>query len=352
VAGYIAAAAGRTPALAALPIQYGDYARWQRSDAYADLLKTQREWWLAHLAGSPKALNLPLDRPRRTDAVRAGDTVRFRLDPETSEGVRRLAGECEGTTPFMVLLAGFSALLHRLTGDTDICLGTAIAGRTRPETASLIGLFANTLVLRVDASARPSFRTLLARARTTAVGAFAHPDVPFEQLVESLGVQRDSNLHPLFQVLFLLQNVPPTGNPLSALDLEIKPRAASNRRARFDLTISWFEDAGCFSGHAEYATALFDRATIEAWCSAYTTLLQAAVAEPDVCLTELPLGLSPSFRCANASEGDEVYASVADRFTAMAALRKEAPAVGYEGRWWSYRELDQAADRVARRLVS
>lgn len=352
VAGYRAAAAGRTPALPELPIQYGDFARWQRSDACAAELDRQRAWWIERLSGAPTTLSLPLDRPRRASTSHAGDSVRFRLEPAVADALRRLAAEREGTTLFMVLLAGFSALLHRLSGDTDLCLGTAIAGRSRPETDPLIGLFVNTLVLRVDASGGPTFLDLLERVSKTAVSAFAHPDVPFEQLVEALPVPRDAAMHPLFQVLFLLQNVPTIGHPLAELDLEIEPRAVSNRRARFDLTLSLFEAEGSLAGSAEYATDLFDRATIEAWCAAYATLLGAAAAHPEARIGDLPLGLSPSLVRPEPLGGASSGRSVAERFSEMAARFFDQRAVGFEDRWWSYAELERISGRLAQHLVA
>jgi len=365
VATYRAAATGCDAALPELPIQYVDFARWQRSDACAGQLVRQRAWWADRLAGAPACMALPLDRPRRRAPSHAGDSVRFALDRETTVALRRLAAEREGTTLFMVLLAGFSTLLHRLTGEADLCLGTAIAGRSRPETEPLIGLFANTLVLRIDTSGKPTFRELVERARSTAVGAFAHPDVPFEQLVESSSVSRDPALHPIFQVLFLLQNVPSIGGPyaksgaLAEFAIDLKPRASTNRRARFDLTLSWLERDDGLAGNAEYATDLFDRATVQGWCRAYATLLAAAAADPDVRIGELPLGLEPSIRCGDADKNEgrdavapDAPATLAQRFSAMAARRGDAPAVGIADRWWSYAELERRSDRVARRLVA
>ncbi|MEM7198647.1 MAG: amino acid adenylation domain-containing protein [Planctomycetota bacterium] len=356
VAGYRAAATGREPALPKLPIQYGDFARWQRSEQRVAELQRQRAWWIERLSGAPAATALPLDRPRRATPSAAGDVVRFGLDRETTAALRRLASEHDGTTLFMVLLAGFSALLHRLSGDTDLCLGTAIAGRNRPETEPLIGLFMNTLVLRVDASGRPTFRTLVERARATAVGAFANPDVPFEQLVDGLAVPRDPSTHPVFQVLFLLQNVPVADNPLAELDLELELRPSTNRRARFDLTMNWLEGDDGLSGAAEFATERLDRDTVERWCSAYRALLTAAVADPDTRIDDLPLGLPPSVREGRTEPpcdtGTTAAATVDERFAAIAATRPDAPAVGTDGRWWSYAELDEHADQLARVLAA
>ncbi|MEM7307337.1 MAG: amino acid adenylation domain-containing protein [Planctomycetota bacterium] len=362
VAGYRAEVTGGRPALPELPIQYGDFARWQRGEASTALLESQRAYWLERLAGTPAALALPLDRPRGAAASHAGDTVRFELDRKTTDALRGLASEREGTTLFMVLLAGFSALLQRLTGDTDLCVGTAIAGRGRGETEHLIGLFANTIALRIDASGQPTFAELVERARETAVGAFAHPDVPFEQLVEALPVPRTPSIHPLFQVLFLLQNVPAGGNPvaeaggpLAELGLGIEPRASSNRRARFDLTVSWYERDEGLAGAVEFATDLFDRSTVEGWCRAYATLLAAAAAAPETHIGELPLGLQPSIRLGASdhtradTHGGE---GVAERFAAVSARTPDAPAIGFENQRCSYGELERRADRLARRLVA
>lgn len=353
VSGYRAAIAGQRTPLGDLPIQYGDFARWQRSESFANTLAQQRDWWLRQLDGAPAALQLPVDRPRPATPTYAGDSIRFALAPASTAGLRRLASEAEeGTTLFMVLCTGLAVLLTRLAGQREACIGTAVSGRGRPETEALIGLFVNTLVLRMDTAGDPTFRELLARARATAVGAFAHPDVPFEQLIEALPVPRDAAQHPLFQVMMLLQNVPPRGEPLEALGLRIAPRASGNRRARFDLTFSWHEGDEGLSCHVEFTTDLFDRSTVQAWCEAYRTLLDAAAPRPDLRVSELPLGLPLALQhgeapVAPAAEGAQ---TVSDRFTQRARAQPSHPAISFAGQGWTYGELDARAAQLAAQL--
>ncbi|MEO0424783.1 MAG: amino acid adenylation domain-containing protein [Pseudomonadota bacterium] len=369
VAGYRAAIAGRDNPLDELPIQYGDFARWQRSAAFAADLASQRDWWLSRLEDAPSALQLPLDRPRPATPSYVGDSIRFQLSPASTAGLRRLAAAAEeGTTLFMVLCAGLTVLLTRLAVQRQVCIGTAVSGRGRAETEALIGLFVNTLVLRVDTAGEPTFRELLARAREASVGAFAHPDVPFEQLVEALPVPREAAQHPLFQVMMLLQNVPARGEPLRELGLTIEPREGSNRRARFDLTFSWHEVDDGLRCHVEFATELFERSTVRAWCEAYGTLLDAAAASPDTRVSELPLGLPLALRHGEAwvedqsrrvqsSRGtaidDDTRArSVAEGFARRARTHPTAAAIGFDGKWWTYAELEARAEALAAHLTA
>src|SRR5215212_3146789 len=202
---YGAYAAGEESPLQELPVQYADYAVWQRDYLRGEVLNAQVEYWRERLTGAAPVLELPADRVRPAVQSYRGAAARFEVSREVSEGLKELA-QAEGVTLFMTLLAAFKVLLYRYTGQEDIVVGSPIAGRTRAEVENLIGFFVNTLVLRTDLSGGPTFRELLGRVRETALGAYAHQDVPFEKLVEELQPERDMSHTPLFQVLFVLQN--------------------------------------------------------------------------------------------------------------------------------------------------
>ena len=252
--------AGVEPTLPALPIQYADYAAWQRRWIAGDVLARQLGYWKGRLAGAPRALVLPADRPRPATQSHGGDHRLLRLSVATSEALRALARR-EGVTLFMLLLAAFDVLLARTTGQPDIVVGTPVAGRTSAETEGLIGFFINTLVLRTDVPNELSFQALLARVRETCLGAYAHQDMPFERLVQELEPERDLSRTPLFQVLFTLQNAPREAMALSGLSL--RRQAVESRASKFDLTLTLADTAGQIGGALEFATDLFDGATID-----------------------------------------------------------------------------------------
>ncbi|RMF30995.1 MAG: non-ribosomal peptide synthetase, partial [Chloroflexi bacterium] len=235
---YAAFAAGEPSPLPELPIQYADFAAWQRKWLQGETLEKQLAYWKEQLSGSPPVLELPTDRPRPSVQTSRGASFAFALPQDLSQAIQALSQE-EGVTLFMTLLAAFQTLLYRYTGQEDICVGTPIANRNRPEIEGLIGFFVNTLVLRTDLSGNPRFTELLKRVREVALGAYAHQDLPFEMLVEALQPQRDMSHSPLFQVMFVLQNV-----PLEALelpDLTLRPVDVDRGTATFDLTLSMAE---------------------------------------------------------------------------------------------------------------
>ncbi|MCP4659289.1 MAG: non-ribosomal peptide synthetase, partial [bacterium] len=223
---------GRT--LPTLPVQYADFARWQRQWLAGEVLERQLSWWRPRLAPPLPVLDLPRDRPRPAVQSYRGARHRLRLSPELSETLRALA-RSQGATLFMTLLAAFKVLLHRLSGEDDVLVGFPIAGRTRPEVEDLIGIFLNTLVLRTDLSGDPSFRELLARVREEAMGAFAHQEVPFEQLLAELHPERDLSRTPVFQVFFNMLNLPADDVHLPGLTLEFGSEVETP--SKFDLTV-------------------------------------------------------------------------------------------------------------------
>src|SRR6185369_5929476 len=202
---YRAFASGLPSPLPALPMQYADFAAWQRRWLAGEVLEAELAYWKQQLAGLPPILELPFDRPRPVRPTHRGETLALELPPELPAALKSFALR-EGATPFMLYLAAFQALLSRATGQDDVAVGSPVAGRNRQETETLIGFFANTLVLRGNLAGDPRFREFLGRARETALGAQAHQDLPFERLVEELQPQRSPSRTPLFQVMLVLQN--------------------------------------------------------------------------------------------------------------------------------------------------
>jgi amino acid adenylation domain-containing protein len=287
LAAYYAAASATpaAPVLPELPIQYSDFACWQREWAAAGGLDDQLAWWQRQLAGAPTLLELPADRPRPAVPEMSGGVAALWLPAETASGLRELALG-QGATPFMVLLGILAALLVRHGGQEDLLIGTLVAGRHRTETEGLIGFFANTLVLRADASGDPPFLELLARVREATLGAFAHQDLPFERLVEQLAPERRLRHMPLFQVLLVLQNVVPAAVEIPGLTLA--PLPARTGMARLDLGLTATLSNDGLHVAAEYATELFDASSVRRLLLRYGRLAAAAVASPELRLSALP----------------------------------------------------------------
>jgi hypothetical protein len=285
---------GRPSPLPELPVQYADFAVWQRRWLSGEVLEAELGYWREHLKGLPVRLELPFDRPR--PAVRRGrGATRGRVfRPEVAAAVRALARE-EGVTLFMALLAGAEAFLGRLADQEDFGLGTPIAGRNRLETEGLIGFFVNTLVLRSNVAGDPAFLDLVGRARAETLAAYAHQDLPFEKLVEELAPGRSLAHTPLFQVLFVLQNAGPESRGASLPGLTLSPFAAEETHAKFDLTLGFTETPVGLVAGAEYDRDLFDEDTLDRWLSHLETLVAAAAAQPGRRLSELPL-LAPAER--------------------------------------------------------
>lgn len=283
---YEAFTQSRLSPLLELPIQYADFAVWQRQWLQGEVLKTQLSYWKQQLAGIAPMLELPTDRPRSAVQSFRGAIQFFELSPNLSEALKVLS-QRSGVTLFMTLLAAFQTLLYRYTGTEDICIGTSIANRNRSETEQLIGFFVNTLVLRTNVSGNPSFQELLDRVREMTLGAYAHQELPFEQLVETLQPERSLSHHPLFQVAFTLQNTPMEALKLSGLT--IKALEIENTTAKFDLTLEMEESKQGLVGSLEYNTDLFDATTITRMLSHFQTILEAIVKDPLQRLADLPL---------------------------------------------------------------
>jgi len=351
---YAAFASGRPSPLPALPIQYGDFAVWQRERLQGDLLTTQLTYWKRQLEGAPPVLDLPADRPRPDIKTFRGASYVMEIPGELTERLKAL-GRREHATPFMTLITAFHTLLHRYTGQTDLVVGTPIANRARVETEGLIGLFANTLVMRADLSGNPSFRDAVRRMRTTALDAYAHQDLPFERLVEELHPERDHRHNPLFQVMFAYQNLPDHGPaaPLPGLTASAMP--VTKQTAKFDLTLYLSESPRGLSATWQYDTDLFDEPRIARMTGHFQTLLEAIVAAPESALSDLPLLteaerhqlLSTWNQTAMPHGGDRCFHR---QFEEHARLTPDAPAVWCGEEQLTYHELNMRANQLAWRL--
>jgi amino acid adenylation domain-containing protein len=346
-------AAGRPSPLAPLPIQYGDFAVWQRTWLTGEVLDRQLGYWRGQLADLP-TLDLPCDRPRPRTQSFAGKSHGFTLPADLTVGLRAL-GQREGATLFMTLLAGWKALLARYSGQKDLAVGSYIAGRTRPELEGLVGFFVNTLVLRTDLSGDPSFTEVLRRVREVALGAYAHQDVPFEKLVEELQPERDLSRNPLCQVAFQLFSAPsasraqprPSGGGPALLEVE-------RGTASFDLCVTLAEDGEQLAGRIEYSTDLYEPASIERLAEHYENLLAAAVADPSRPLSRLePMSAAERQQVLfgfNETAAVHPEVPLAQLFEAQVERTPEARAFEAEDGELSYRALNARANRLAHHL--
>jgi amino acid adenylation domain-containing protein len=275
---------GQPPGLDELPLQYADFASWQRSWLQGAVLDSQLSYWKRQLAGAPPLLKLPTDRPYPPIQSFRGATVTGILNAGLSADLEALSRQ-EGATLFMMLLAAWQTLLSRYSGQTDIVVGSPIANRNHAETESLIGFFVNTLALRTDLSGDPRFRELLRRVREVTLGAYAHQDLPFELLVEELQPERDLGHTPLFQVVFTLQNAPLTSLQFAALSLS--PLTVENKTAKFDLGLNASSGQSGLVISLEYNTDLYDEITIKRLLDHLQALLGSIVAQPDARLSAL-----------------------------------------------------------------
>ena len=277
---------GQPCPLSDLPIQYGDYAIWQREWLQGEILDRQLRYWKQQLEGIPAVLILPTDHPRPAVQSFRGRTQSIELSKGLTEGLKELSRK-EGVTLFMTLLAAFQGLLYRYTGQGDVVVGSPIANRNRSEIEGLIGFFVNTLVLRSNLSGNPSFRELLGRVRKTALGAYEHQDLPFEKLVEELQPERSLSYSPLFQVMFVLQNASGTGLELEGLN--VSSVRVGTETAKFDLTLSIHETPPGLSGSLQYNTDLFDDASITRMLEHFQILLKGIVVDPHQRISDLPI---------------------------------------------------------------
>src|SRR5829696_4389752 len=349
---YSAYVAGERARLPELPVQYADFATWQREWLQGEVLAQQVGYWREQLAGAPAVLELPLDHARPAVQSHRGARQSFTLPDELKRGLEELSRR-EGVTLFMSLLGAWQTLLMRYSGQQDIVVGTTIAGRNRRETENLIGFFVNTLVLRTDVSGNPSFRELLKRVREVALGAYAHQDLPFEKLVEELQPARSMSHTPFFQVMFGLENVPHEALHLPGLELTHLP--GKDETAKFDLSLAMQEDGDVVGGLLGYNTDVFERETIERLGVHYQKLLEAIVADPEQRVGEVSLLTAAEERYLREDVNDtahyfETELLTHELFEAQVIRTPEARALQAGTEELSYRELNEAANRVAHLL--
>ncbi len=345
---------GHEPELPELPIQYADYAVWQREWLQGEVLERQVAFWKGVVGENPPVLELPTDRPRPAVQTFRGNSLRQDLDAELAESLRDLSQK-QGVTLFMTLLAGFDTLLHRYTGQNQILVGSPIANRTRTETERLIGYFANTIVFGADFSEVEDFRSLLRQVRENTLQAYAHQDLPFEKLVEAVQPERDLSHSPIFQVAFVFQNTPFEKRALK--DLVIEGFPPENPIAKYDLTLYATEtDSGilCFW---EYNTDLFDQSTVERMMRHYANLLRAVAKDPKQKISELDF-LAEDEKHRLLVEWNETAVPLPEEptvprvFSEVVLKQPDAPAVQHHDVVLSYRELDVQSSRLADLLLA
>ena len=365
---YAARRAGTVPAdanaLPPLPVQYADYTLWQHDVLGAEhdldsLIARQLAFWTETLADLPEAIALPADRPRPAIASYRGGRVPLRLDADLHTALLALA-RGSGTSLFMVLQAGLAALLSRLGAGDDIPIGSPVAGRTDTALDGMVGFFVNTLVLRTDTSGHPTFAELLARVRAGNLAAYSHQDLPFERLVEVLNPARSLSHHPLFQVMLAFQNDAQVNLDLPGLRTAFEDVAVAS--AKFDLSFALAEERAAdgapagIAGVLEYASDLFDEATVEAMAARLERLLAAAVASPEAPVGNLDILSADERRTILTTWNDTTRpipdATIPELFAEQAARTPDAVALIFDNETLSYRELDIRSNQLAHHLRS
>ncbi|HKP12113.1 MAG TPA: amino acid adenylation domain-containing protein, partial [Blastocatellia bacterium] len=349
---YEAFMVGRSASLPELPVQYADFAHWQREWLQGEVLESQLGYWKEALAGAPVILELPGDRPRPTIQTYRGATQSHVIPKHLAEQLKALSRQ-QGATLYMTLLAGFSTLLYRYTGQQDILIGSGIANRTRSEVEGIMGCFVNTLAVRSNMADDPKLIELLTRERETLLGAYAHQDLPFERLVEEMQPERDLSREPLCQVVFTFNNQPRPKMELGGLRLRfLEDRSQS---AKVDLTLEIEDSQRGLEGLIQFNTDLFDAATIARMWQHLHTLFESIVADPQQRLSRLAL-LTEAERRQLVSEWNQTQAayeqdaSVCEMFERQACLAPDELAVISDGQATTYAELNAGANQLARYL--
>jgi amino acid adenylation domain-containing protein/FkbH-like protein/non-ribosomal peptide synthase protein (TIGR01720 family)/FkbM family methyltransferase len=347
---------GEPSPLPELPIQYTDFTIWQRQWLQEKALQNPINYWKQQLAAAPPLLELPTDRPRPSVQTFRGWCFSFQVDAKLTASLKELSQK-SGTTLFMTLMAAYATLLFRYSGQEDILLGTPIASRNHQDVEGLIGFFVNTLVMRTRLEGNPSFSQLLMQVRSTCMDAYANQDVPFEQIVEALQIERSLSHSPLFQVMFALQNAPL--EELEAPELGIAPLHLDNVNAKFDLTLQMWEtntdEGNSLQGFWQYNTDLFDEDRIVRMTGHFQTLLAGIVANPQTSVGTLPL-LTESERHQLLVEWNDTHIPYPDTkcihqlFEEQVEQNSNAIAVVYEDEFLTYRELNDRANQLAHYL--
>ncbi len=350
IAGYHAYAAGQIPELPVLPVQYGDYAHWQRKQETT--LEPQLAYWQQKLTGT-STLNLPLDFNRPAVQSVRGNTIKFKLTKELTEQLKQLSIK-EDATLYMTLLAAFKILMHRYTAQDDICVGTAVSGRVHQELEGLIGFFVNTLALRTDLSGDPDFREVLQRVKTTTLEAYDYQEAPFEKVVNRVAEERDNSRSPLFQVVFVLQNTPEIpemkfGNAVVENSIPVY------RTSQFDLHFSVTESKEGLFVEVTYCTDLFMKATIYRLTAHFEQLLQAVAAQPEVKAARVKLMSAEELQLIRSfSNEQEKYSSedtIVSMFKTQVSIQPDATALQAGVNSFTFAQLDRESDRLAAYLV-
>ena len=342
-----------------LPIQYVDFAVWQREWLQGEVLENQLNYWREQLQDAPTLLELPIDYSRPAVRSLKGESYTFQISPELTTALKRLSQK-SGCTLFMTLLAAFKTLLYRYTGSEDIVVGTSIANRNHSEIEGLIGFFVNTLALRTNLSGNPTFEELLNRVREISLGAYAHQDLPFEQLVDSLQLQRSLSYTPIFQVMFVLQNA-----PMEAVEIEglrWKPLESNSNTAKFDLTLSMHETSESLTGVLEYSLDLFKSETVERIAGHFQTLLNAITTQAEQQISQLSISELPIL---TASEQQQLLVEwnqtavsypremcVHQVFEAQVAQTPDNIALVWQNQTFTYNQLNIKANQLAHHLRS
>jgi amino acid adenylation domain-containing protein len=345
---YGAFAKGKPSPLPALAVQYGDYAAWQRSKLQVDAVEKQMAFWRKRLAGAPSLTDLPFDNPRPPDRTFRGKRRGVALDRALVTRLRLLC-QREQTTLFIVMMSALATLIHRYSGATDIVIGTPVANRSFREVEPLVGLFINTVAFRFDLSGDPTFKELLGRVRSDAIEAFNNQDVPFESVLNDLGIRREKDRSPLFQVMVAMQ--PPRAASLSS-EIGMDPAVLTPRGSKFDMTlVLWEGEDGDVGGIIEYATDLFKSETIERLFRHFVTLLEGVTADPQQRVSSLPMLSAEELQQAvsgrNAPAADYPERCLHELFAEQVRRTPDAVAVIFNDEKMTYRELDERANKLA-----
>ncbi|MET9488542.1 amino acid adenylation domain-containing protein [Nocardia sp. NPDC006630] len=356
VMAYMARSAHTAPAWTPLPVQYADYALWQREllgseDDPDSLISRQTAYWRTELAGLPDELNLPADRPRPPVQSFRGGSVQFAIDDATHQGLQRIARE-QHATLFMVVHTALAIFLARLSGTEDIAIGTPVAGRGAAELDDVIGMFVNTLVLRTQVPGELRFEELLARTKDADLRAFAHAEVPFERLVDLLNPERSTARNPLYQVMLAFQNLPDNDVELPELRIAALESEVETSQVDLSLTMSSSDQAGLQAAFT-FAHDLFDYATIGVFADRFQRLLAAIAGGPETPVGDLALLGDEEYQLLTHVHGDEVMATglLPDLLTAGLRLGRDRIAVRYRGHSITYGELDDYSSQLARVLI-
>jgi len=349
---YSALARGVSPSLSQLPIQYADYAVWQREWLRGENLSRELEYWKEELEGVPPILSLPADRPRPAVSKHIGGAEEFSISEEVVADLRAL-GRQQGATLYMTLLAGFQALLYRYTGQTDFVVGSPIAGRSRPELEGLIGFLVNTIAIRARIEGGMRLNTLLERTRETTLRAYSHQDLPFDRLVQHLQPERDPRYQPIFQVWFAIQNAPSVKPCVDGLHVELL--SVSRSTVHFDLSLEFAETREGLRGSLQYSSDLFRAETIRRMASHFNQLLEGMSQKPEACICDLPLlgtreihEVTVDWNRTTTDWNSEEC--VTEMFARQANATPQAVALDFAETEMTYEELDRRSNRLARWL--